>query len=63
MKIKHNQIEKIKQRLITVTPLDLAIENRTKNTIHFECIEVLDGVKPKLLVVIKKIKKCCRKEA
>jgi len=45
---------KIKQKLITVTPLDITLQNETGNNIILECEETQDGVKPKLLIKIKK---------
>jgi len=61
-KLQPNKIEKIKQKLICVTPLDISIQNDTKHEIQYECEETTDGVKPKLLIKIRRLKKKLRRK-
>jgi len=56
-KLKPSKIEKIKQKLITVTPLGISMQNDTKHEIQYECEETIDGVKPKILIRIRRIRK------
>lgn len=56
-KLKPSKMEKIKQKLITVTPLDILILNDTKHEIQYECEETVDGMKPKILIKIRGFKK------
>ena len=56
-KLKPNKIEKIKQKLIAVTPLDISIQNDSKHEIHYECEETVDGLKPRILIKIKRLRK------
>ena len=56
-KLKAGKIEKIKQRLVCVTPVEIYIQNKTGRYILFELKENLDGIKPKILIKIKKLKR------
>jgi hypothetical protein len=61
-KLKPKSLGKIKQKLITSHPLDISIANESKHEIFYECEEIPDGVRPKLLIKIKQLKKILKKK-
>ena len=56
-KLKMGKEEKIRQKLITVTPLDIVLQNGTRHEIHYEVAETLDGIRPRILIKIRRLKK------
>jgi hypothetical protein len=56
-KLKTGKIEKIKQRLVYTTPVEILIQNKTRRNILLEFEESLDGVRPKILVKIRDLKR------
>jgi hypothetical protein len=60
-KLEPKALERIKQKLITSLPLDISIVNESEHEVYYECEEVPDGVRPKILIKIKKLKKMLKK--
>jgi hypothetical protein len=60
-KLEPKALERIKQKLITSLPLDISIVNESEHEVYYECEEVPDGVRPKILIKIKKLKKILKK--
>jgi len=60
-KLEPKAFERIKQKLITSLPLDISIVNDTEHEVYYECEEVPDGVRPKILIKIKQLKKMLKK--
>jgi hypothetical protein len=56
-KLKRGKIEKIKQRLLCTTPTEIYVQNKTRRHMLFEIEESLDGVKPKIMIRIKQLKR------
>ena len=56
-RLKPRKIEKIKQKLVCTIPLNVSIQNNTKSEIAFECEETVDGVRPKMLIKIRRVKR------
>jgi hypothetical protein len=60
-KLEPKALERIKQKLITSLPLDISIVNESEHEVYYECEEVPDGVRPKILIKIKKLKKMLKR--
>jgi len=60
-KLEPKAFERIKQKLITSLPLDISIVNDTEHEVYYECEEIPDGVRPKILIKIKQLKKMLKK--
>jgi hypothetical protein len=56
-KLEPNSVGKVKQKLISAIPLEISISNETEYEIHYDCEEVPNGVRPKVLIKIKQLKK------
>ena len=56
-KLKMGKERKIEQKLITVTPLNIVVQNGTRHEIHYEVAETLDGIRPRILIKIRRLKK------
>jgi hypothetical protein len=41
--------------------LDISIVNESEHEVYYECEEVPDGVRPKILIKIKKLKKMLKR--
>jgi hypothetical protein len=60
-RLEPKALERIKQKLITSLPLDISIVNESEHEVYYECEEVPDGVRPKILIKIKQLKKILKK--
>jgi len=56
-KLKPGKIEKIKQKMICTTHIAISVKNQTKRYIYYDVEEIIDGVKPKIMIKIKQLKR------
>ena len=56
-KLKTGKMEKIKQKLLCTTPTEIYIQNKMRRHILLDVEESLDGVKPKIIIRIKQLRR------
>lgn len=61
--LKPKKVCSIKQKLICATRLEILLKNDSLHTVEYEVEEVVDGVKPKLLIKIRRLKKKFRRKS